>query len=116
VQRHVAHAGDFGIESSAPVVNFATSQARKQKIVDGIVKSLTGFMKSKKITILNGTGSLGPNKTVTVALNDGGTTTITGNNVILAAGSVPRTIPGFEVGGPIMTSDEVLMLTRSPSA
>jgi dihydrolipoamide dehydrogenase len=114
VQRHVAHAGDFGIESSAPVVNFATSQARKQKIVDGIVKSLTGFMKSKKITILNGTGTLGPNKTVTVALNEGGTTTITGTNVLLAAGSVPRTIPGFEVGGPIMTSDEVLMLNEVP--
>ena len=40
VQRHVAHAADFGIESSAPVVNFVTAQARKQKIVDGIVKSL----------------------------------------------------------------------------
>jgi dihydrolipoamide dehydrogenase len=34
---------------------------------------------------------------------------------LLAAGSVPRTIPGFEVGGPIMTSDEVLMLDRIPS-
>ncbi|MEX0848086.1 MAG: dihydrolipoyl dehydrogenase [Ilumatobacteraceae bacterium] len=115
VQRHVAHAGDFGIESSAPVVNFATSQARKQKIVDGIVKSLGGFMKSKKITILSGTGSLGPNRTVTVQLADGGTTQLTGTNVLLAAGSVPRTIPGFDVGGPIMTSDEVLMLDRVPA-
>jgi dihydrolipoamide dehydrogenase len=114
VQRHVAHAGEFGIESSAPVVNFGTSQARKQKLVDGIVKGLTSFMKSKKITILTGTGSLGPNRTVTVQLNDGGTTTITGTNVLLAAGSVPRTIPGFDVGGPIMTSDEVLMLTEVP--
>ena len=45
VHRHVAHAADFGIESSAPVVNFATAQARKQRIVDGLVKGLTGFMK-----------------------------------------------------------------------
>ena len=118
VQRHVAHAGDFGIESSAPVVNFATSQARKQKIVDGIVKSLSNFMKSKKITILAGVGSLGADRTVTVQLADGGTTTLTGRNVLLAAGSVPRTIPGFDVeagGGPIMTSDEVLMLDRVPA-
>jgi dihydrolipoamide dehydrogenase len=117
VQRHVAHAGDFGIESSAPVVNFATSQARKQKIVDGIVKSLGGFMRSKKITILNGVGSLGPGRSVHVQLNDGGSTTLTGTNVLLAAGSVPRTIPGFEVvpGGPVMTSDEVLMLDRVPA-
>lgn len=114
VQRHVAHAGEFGIESSPPVVNFAVSQARKQKIVDGIVKSLGNFMRSKKITILEGTGSLGADRTVDVRLNDGSTTRLVGRNVLLAAGSVPRTIPGFEVGGPIMTSDEVLMLDRVP--
>jgi dihydrolipoamide dehydrogenase len=114
VQRHVAHAADFGIESSAPVVNFATAQARKQKVVDGIVKSLTGFMKSKKITILDGVGSLGPQRTVTVSHRDGSSSTLTGDAVVLAAGSVPRTIPGFEPDGPVMTSDEVLMLDRVP--
>ena len=120
VNRHVAHAGEFGIESSAPTVNFATAQARKQRIVDGIVKSLTGFMTSKKITILNGVGSLGANRVVTVAHPDGASSTITGDNVLLAAGSVPRTIPGFELAadgqpGPIMTSDEVLMLDTVPA-
>ena len=34
---------------------------------------------------------------------------------MLAAGSVPRLIPGFERGGPIMTSDEVLDLTAVPA-
>ena len=113
VQRHVAHAADFGIESSAPVVNFVTAQARKQKIVDGIVKSLTGFMKSKKITIFEGVGTLGPDHTVTVTGAEG-TTTIRGTNVVLAGGSVPRTIPGFEFSGPIMSSDELLMLDYVP--
>ena len=120
VNRHVAHAGEFGIESSAPTVNFATAQARKQRIVDGIVKSLTGFMTSKKITILNGIGSLGANRVVTVAHPDGASSTITGDSVLLASGSVPRTIPGFELAedgqrGPIMTSDEVLMLDTVPA-
>ena len=114
VQRHVAHAAEFGIESSAPVVNFVTAQARKQKIVDGIVKSLTGFMKSKKITILDGIGTLGADRTVTVTGPEG-VTTIRGGSVVLAAGSVPRTIPGFEPSGPVMTSDEVLMLDYVPT-
>ncbi len=114
VHRHVAHASEFGITSSAPTVDFAVSQSRKQKIVDGIVKSLTGFMVSKKITILAGTGSLGAERTVNVRLNEGGSTSLRGRHVLLASGSVPRTIPGFEVGGPIMTSDEVLMLDRVP--
>jgi dihydrolipoamide dehydrogenase len=115
VQRHVAHAADFGIESSAPVVNFVTAQNRKQKVVDGIVKSLTGFMKSKKITILDGIGTLGADHVVTVTTADGGTSSIQGKHVVLAAGSVPRTIPGFEPAGPIMTSDEVLMLDYVPA-
>ena len=33
VHRHVAHAADFGIETSAPSVNFARTQERKQRIV-----------------------------------------------------------------------------------
>ena len=115
VNRHVQHAGEFGIESSPPVVNFATAQARKQKIVDGIVKGLAAFMKSKKITVLDGVGTLGANRTVIVAHSDGTVSTVTGTNVVLASGSVPRTIPGFEPAGPVMTSDEVLMLDYVPA-
>ncbi len=115
VFRHVAHARDFGIESSAPSVNFAVTQARKQTIVNGLVKGLTGLTKSKKVTYILGTGALGADRTVTVKIADGSSRSLIGANVVLAAGSVPRTIPGFEVGGPIMTSDEVLMLERVPS-
>ena len=115
VNRHVQHAAEFGIESSPPVVNFAVAQARKQKVVDGIVKGLASFMKSKKITVLDGIGTLGANHTVTVAHPDGSSSTVTGTNVVLASGSVPRTIPGFEPSGPVMTSDEVLMLDYVPA-
>ncbi|MEN9821826.1 MAG: dihydrolipoamide dehydrogenase, partial [Actinomycetota bacterium] len=59
--------------------------------------------------------SLGPGRTVSVRLNDGSTTTLTGRHILLAAGSVPRVIPGFEPGGPVMTSDEVLMLQQVPA-
>jgi dihydrolipoamide dehydrogenase len=119
VNRHVAHAAEFGIEVGPATVDFAAVQARKQKIVDGIVKSLSGFMTSKKISILNGVGSLGANRTVTVQHPDGATSTLTGDHVLLATGSVPRSIPGFEPApageqSPIMTSDEVLMLDRVP--
>ena len=115
VNRHVQHAAEFGIEPSGPsTVNFAAAQARKQRIVDGIVKSLGGFMKTKKITVLDGVGTLGANRTVTVAHPDGSVSTLTGTNVVLASGSVPRTIPGFEPNGPVMTSDEVLMLDVVP--
>jgi dihydrolipoamide dehydrogenase len=115
VARHVQHASDFGIGASLGAIDFSVAQARKQKIVDGLVKGLTGLTKVKKVDYRLGTGSLGANNTVTINASDGSTSQVQGKSIVLATGSVPRTIPGFEVGGPIMTSDEVLMLDRIPS-
>lgn len=116
VYRHVAGAKEFGIEAGQPTVDFAVSQARKQRVVDGLWKGLSSVIKGRKIASYAGVGSLGADRTVTVKGNDGGTATLQGRHVVLAAGSVPRTIPGFEPGGPVMTSDEVLMLDRVPAS
>src|SRR5215217_5464406 len=115
VHRHVAHAAEFGIEASPPSVNFKVTQERKQKIVAGLVGGIAAMCKGRKVEVFDGWGSLGPDRTVTVTAEDGSTTEITGTNVILAAGSVPRLIPGFERGGPIMTRDEVLDLDHIPA-
>ena len=115
VNRHVMHAADFGINATATGVDFGVAQKRKQTIVNNLVKGLTGLTKSKKVTYILGTGSLGANRTVSVQLSAGGTQELQGRNIVLAAGSVPRTIPGFSAGGPIMTSDEVLMLDKIPA-
>ena len=115
VKRHVDHAAEFGINASAPTVDFAVTQARKQKIVAGLVGGIASMCKARKVEVFNGTGRLGPDHTVTVAVADGSSAVIRGASVILAAGSVPRLIPGFERGGPIMTSDEVLDLDYVPA-
>ncbi|MFM8625416.1 MAG: dihydrolipoyl dehydrogenase [Actinomycetota bacterium] len=114
-RRHAEHAGDFGISVTLGPIDFSVAQARKQKIVDGLVKGLTGLTKAKKVTYMLGVGSLNPDNSVTVTATDGAVSQVRGANVLLAAGSVPRTIPGFEPGGSIMTSDEVLMLDRVPA-
>jgi dihydrolipoamide dehydrogenase len=117
VYRHVAGAKEFGIEAGQPVVDFAVSQARKQRVVDNLFKGLSGLMKARKIDVFNGTGALGADHIVTVSGGDGSTARLRANNVILASGSVPRTIPGFDVDGTVvMTSDEVLMLEHVPKS
>ncbi len=113
VYRTVMGAKEFGIAADPPTIEFAQSQARKQKVVDQLWKGLQGLMKKRKVTTFAGTGSLGPDRVVRV--DDG--TELVGRHVILASGSVPRTVPGFEVDGRIvMTSDEVLSLERLPSS
>src|SRR5690606_12618957 len=107
VYRTVSESARFGIESSAPTLQFATSMERKQSVVDTLFNGLSGVLKKKKVTVFAGTGTMAPDRSVTVAGNDGETATITADAVILASGSVPRTIPGFEVDGTrVLTSDE----------
>jgi dihydrolipoamide dehydrogenase len=117
VFRTVAGAKEFGVQSEQPTVDFSVSQARKQKVVDQLWKGLQGLMKRRKITTYIGTGSLGPDHTVAVTGADGSHTVLTGDSVILASGSVPRTIPGFDVDGRyVLTSDEVLALEQLPAS
>lgn len=115
VHRTVTDAAEFGVLTSPPSLDFSVTQARKQRIVDGLTTGVTGLLARRKVVTLAGTGRLGPGRTVTVEAVDGSVTTVTGERVLLAAGSVPRSIPGFDVDGSVvMTSDEVLSMAEIP--
>ncbi len=117
VFRTVADAKEFGVQTDAPTVDFGVSQARKQKVIDTLHKGLQGLLKARKVTTFDGTGTLGPNRTVTVSGGPAGEVSFTADHVILASGSGVKTIPGFEIDGKIvMTSDEVLALDRLPQS
>ena len=117
VFRTVGHAADFGVNASEPTIDWGVTLQRKQSIIDQLVKGVSGLLKQRKVTVYDGTGSLGADKVVTVTGADGATTSIQGKAVIIAAGSVTRTIPGFEVDGQIvMTSDEVLSMPKLPAS
>lgn len=117
VFRTVGHAADFGVNSSAPTIDWGVTLQRKQSIIDQLVKGVSGLLKQRKVTVYDGTGSLGTDRTVTVTGADGATTTVQGKAVIIAAGSVTRTIPGFEIDGTVvMTSDEVLSMPNLPAS
>ncbi|MGH9064480.1 MAG: dihydrolipoyl dehydrogenase [Acidimicrobiales bacterium] len=118
VFRTVAGAKEFGVQASQPTVDFAVTQARKQKVVEQLWKGLAGLMKGRQITTVTGTGTLLPGNVVRVDDGAGGSSAeLAGRNVVLASGSVPRTLPGFDVDGRIvMTSDEVLDLERLPGS
>ena len=113
VYRTVAGAKEFGITVDPPLVEFAQSQARKQKVVDQLWRGLQGLHEEEQGHDLHRNRPLGPDHVVRV--DDG--TELVGTHVILASGSVPRSIPGFEVDGQlVLTSDEVLDLERLPAS
>jgi dihydrolipoamide dehydrogenase len=114
IVRTVQHAGDFGVVVEPRLLDWGTVMARKQAVVDKLAGGVVGLLKNRKVTILNGTASLGPARTVEVVADDGERATLTGDAVVLASGSVPRTIPGFEPGGPVVTSDEFFHIAQVP--
>lgn len=117
VFRTVARAGEFGVEAGPPALNWATTMARKQQVIDRLVGGLSSLLSRRKVTVYEGTGSLGPDRTVTVAGHSGERTTLEAGSVILATGSAPRTIDGFEVDGTVvMTSDELLSVGALPGS
>ena len=68
------------------------------------------------VTIFDGTGRLDADQTVSVLDGADAGASLQGSNVIIAAGSVPRTLPGFDVDGKfVLTSDEFLDLTKLPA-
>lgn len=113
IRRSVAEAHSFGIgEKATPLVEFAKAQARKQEIVDGLVKGLTGLLKSRKVERIAGTGRVTSVGEVEI-VEDG--RTLRAKHVLLAAGSVPRTLDVLPPDGEkILTSDHVLDLTELP--
>jgi dihydrolipoamide dehydrogenase len=116
VRRTIEHASEFGITTESVNVDFAVSQARKNEIVDRLFKGLSGLLKGRKVTVFSGTGRLDADQTVTVVSGTDAGVVAQGKNVILAAGSVPRTLPGFDVDGSlVVTSDEFLDLATLPA-
>ena len=117
VARTVAHAGDFGVGVEAKGLDWATTLDRKQGIVDQLVGGLGGLLKGRKVTVYDGVGTLqGDHSTVSISGGSSGDTTITGDGVVLAAGSVPRSLDGFPIDDRrIVTSDEFLSIPELPA-
>ena len=113
VGRTVASAGDFGFDVDERGLDYARTHARKRQIIDQLTKGLTGLLAGRKVTVLSGVGTYAGNGRVVVTGDDA--TELEADAVILAAGSVPRSLPGFDIDGAlVVTSDEFLALEELP--
>ncbi|MED5276475.1 MAG: dihydrolipoyl dehydrogenase [Actinomycetota bacterium] len=115
VLRTVRQAKDFGIETSQePVIDLSISQNRKQTVIDQLFTGLNSLLTGREVAIYSGKGFLSSDRKIEIK-KENETEIIQGKNVLLATGSTPRTIEGFEIDGEIvMTSDEFLSLENIP--
>ncbi len=114
IYQTVAGSETFGVESSEPKLDWQAALARKNDIVDGVVRGLSGLLKARSVEVIDGFGRIVDGK-VEVATPDGGSTTLEADRIIAATGSVPGTIPGYDIDGEwIVTSDEALDWVDQP--
>ena len=118
VRRTFDHAADFGIQVKFKGLDWSQTMNRKQGIIDNLVTGLSSLLKNRKVTVFEGTGTLqADHRSVRISAGRSDEIVVSGDAVILAAGSVPRTIPGFPVDPHgIVTSDEMLSISSLPKS
>jgi dihydrolipoamide dehydrogenase len=114
----VEKAGDFGITGvGEPSVDYPAILARKNKVMESLVKGIHFLCEKNNVKVLNGFGKLLDPHTVEVAMADGSTETVKTDYVILATGSVPVCPPVFKVDRKrVITSDEILDFDFAPKS
>lgn len=101
----------FGVQATFQGIDMAKVNEYRDGVVGRLYKGLQGLVKSRNVTFIEGAGRLvGPN---TIEVNG---EQHTGTNVVLATGSYARTLPGLEISGRIMTSDQALNLDFVPKS
>jgi dihydrolipoamide dehydrogenase len=100
----------FGVRASFEGIDMPAVNAYRDGVVGRLYKGLQGLVKSRNVTFVEGEGRLTGPKTVTVNGEE-----YTGENVVLATGSYARSLPGLEISGRIMTSDQALNLDYVPA-
>jgi len=104
-------AAAYGIRATLEAIDPVGVRGYREGIVAKKYKGLEGLVKARGITVVSGEGRLEAGPAVRV-----GDDLYRGTDVILATGSYSRTLPGLEIGGRILTSEQALELDEIPAS
>jgi len=105
----------FGISGDA-TFDYGIAFDRSRKVADGRVAGVHFLMKKNKITEIHGYGTFTDAHTLEVALNEGGTETVTFDDVIIATGSSTRLVPGTSLSENVVTYEELILSRDLPTS
>jgi dihydrolipoamide dehydrogenase len=112
VLTEIREAGDYGIKVGEPEIDYPGITARRLKVVSTLTGGVAGLLKKNKIDLIEGAGALvGAGK---ISVN--GSDQITAKTIVLATGSVKRSIPGAQFGGRVIGTEEAWALDELPTS
>jgi dihydrolipoamide dehydrogenase len=103
----------IGVKSSLDGIDMAGVNAYKDSVVDRLYKGLSGLVKGRGITVVQGSGRMTSANSVEVD----GTTYTASKALVIATGSYSKSLPGLEIDGDrIITSEHALSLDHVPAS
>ncbi len=113
---HVLEAADFGIDLKNPTINWANAMKHKDGVVTRGANGIDMLMKKNKVTVVKGHGRIAGKGRVEVTA-EAGKQTLETKNIVIATGSVPRSLPNVPVDHKkVMNSDSILQLEKLPAS
>ncbi|KAK4184448.1 hypothetical protein QBC35DRAFT_505897 [Podospora australis] len=104
-----------GIEVGDVKLNLAQLMKAKDTSVTGLTKGVEFLLKKNGVEYIKGTGSFQDEHTVKVELNDGGETSVTGKNILIATGSEVTPFPGLTIDEQtVISSTGAIALEKVP--
>ncbi|MDO4242077.1 MAG: dihydrolipoyl dehydrogenase [Microbacteriaceae bacterium] len=108
---NIAEGASQGVLAQLTEIDMQAVNAHRLGIISSKHKGLQGLLKANGITVIDGLGTLAAPNTVAV-----GDDRYVGKNVVLATGSYSRTLPGLEIEGRVITSEQALELEDIPES
>jgi len=104
-----------GVKLGSVELDLETMMARKDKVVLDLTKGIEFLFKKNKVDYKQGAGAIKAPGTVTVALNAGGSETLTAKAIVIATGSDSVDLPGVAIDEKrIVSSTGALSLASVP--
>jgi len=101
----------FGVHTELTGIDMNGVNEYKDSVIGRLYKGLQGLIKSRKITVIEGWGKLVAPDAVEVNGQR-----VTGKHIVLGTGSYARSLPGLEIAGRVITSDQALKLDFVPKS
>jgi len=113
---YVKRSEDYGIKIQGHSIDYSKVIEKSRKASSTLTQGVEFLFKKNRITHYKGIGSLIAKNRVGIN-EDNKEKEIQAENILIATGSVPKTLPGLEIDGKlVMTSDEAIMSTEFPES
>ena len=102
-----------GVGIDRDSLDYAKVQANSRQVAKTLVNGVNGLLKKNKVKLIKGTAVISGKGEVTVD----GREKLTGGNILVATGSRPMQVPGFECDEEqVLSSNGILAMTSLPAS